>query len=458
MAFESLSEKLSATFKKLRGKGRLTEQDVIEAMREVRLALLEADVSYKVVKDFVKRVSERAKGAEVLESLTPAQMVVKIVNEELCSLMGSENKKLNISSKSPSVCMLVGLQGAGKTTNGAKLAALMKKQGKRPLLVACDVYRPAAIKQLETVGAQLEIPVFQMGQGDPVEIAKAGIAHAKKHGNDLVFLDTAGRLHIDEQLMDELKNIKAATDPAEILLVIDAMTGQDAVNAASAFDEALDVTGVMLTKLDGDARGGAALSVTAATGKPIKFAGVGEKLDQIEPFYPERMASRILGMGDVLSLIEKAEQRLDEQKAAELAERLKQNKFTLTDYYDQLQQLKNMGSMEDIAGMLGMNASALKGAKMDEKAVAHMEAIILAMTPKERDNPNILGNSRKKRIAAGSGTSVMEVNRLLKQYDSMLALFKQMNGPGGKKMKRMAKRGGFPGLGGMGGGMGFPGR
>ena len=457
MAFESLSEKLSATFKRLRGKGRLTEQDVTEAMREVRLALLEADVSYKVVKDFVKRVSERAKGAEVLESLTPAQMVIKIVNEELCSLMGSENKKLNISSHSPSVVMLVGLQGAGKTTNGAKLASLMKKQGKRPLLVACDVYRPAAIKQLETVGAQLEIPVFQLGQGDPVEIAKAGIAHAKKYGNDLVFLDTAGRLHIDEQLMDELKNIKAATEPAEIMLVVDAMTGQDAVNAASAFDEALDITGVMLTKLDGDARGGAALSVTAVTGKPIKFAGVGEKLDQIEPFYPERMAGRILGMGDVLSLIEKAEQRLDEKKAAELAERLKQNKFTLSDYYDQLQQLKGMGSMEDIAGMLGMNPSQLKGAKMDEKATAHMEAIILSMTPKERDNPNILGNSRKKRIAAGSGTTVMEVNRLLKQYDMMLQLFKQMNGPGGKKMKRMAKRGGFPGLGGMGGGMGFPG-
>ena len=383
MAFESLSEKLSATFKRLRGKGRLTEQDVTEAMREVRLALLEADVSYKVVKDFVKRVSERAKGAEVLESLTPAQMVIKIVNEELCSLMGSENKKLNISSRSPSVVMLVGLQGAGKTTNGAKLASLMKKQGKRPLLVACDVYRPAAIKQLETVGAQLEIPVFQLGQGDPVEIAKAGIAHAKKYGNDLVFLDTAGRLHIDEQLMDELKNIKAATEPAEIMLVVDAMTGQDAVNAASAFDEALDITGVMLTKLDGDARGGAALSVTAVTGKPIKFAGVGEKLDQIEPFYPERMAGRILGMGDVLSLIEKAEQRLDEKKAAELAERLKQNKFTLSDYYDQLQQLKGMGSMEDIAGMLGMNPSQLKGAKMDEKATAHMEAIILSMTPKE---------------------------------------------------------------------------
>ena len=434
MAFESLSEKLSATFKRLRGKGRLTEQDVAEAMREVRLALLEADVSYKVVKDFVKRVSERAKGAEVLESLTPAQMVIKIVNEELCSLMGSDNKKLNISSKSPSVVMLVGLQGAGKTTNGAKLAALMKKQGKRPLLVACDVYRPAAIKQLETVGAQLEIPVFQMGQGDPVEIARAGIAHAKKYGNDLVFLDTAGRLHIDEQLMDELKNIKAATEPAEIMLVVDAMTGQDAVNAASAFDEALDITGVMLTKLDGDARGGAALSVTAVTGKPIKFAG----------------------MGEVLSLIEKAEQRLDEKKAAELAERLRQNKFTLTDYYDQLQQLKGMGSMEDIAGMLGMNPSQLKGAQMDEKATAHLEAIILSMTPKERENPNILGNSRKKRIAAGSGTSVMEVNRLLKQYDTMLQLFKQMNGPGGKKMKRMAKRGGFPGMGGMGG-MGFPG-
>ena len=455
MAFESLSEKLSAAFKKLRGKGRLTEQDVTEAMREVRMALLEADVSYKVVKDFVKRVTERAKGAEVLESLTPAQMVIKIVNEELCALMGSENKKLNISSKSPSVCMLVGLQGAGKTTNGAKLAALMKKQGKRPLLVACDVYRPAAIKQLETVGAQLDIPVFQLGQGDPVEIAKAGIAHAKKYGSDLVFLDTAGRLHIDAELMDELKNIKAATEPAEILLVVDAMTGQDAVNAAGAFDEALDITGVMLTKLDGDARGGAALSVTAVTGKPIKFAGVGEKLDQIEPFHPERMAGRILGMGDVLSLIEKAEQAVDEKKAAELAERLRQNKFTLADYYDQLQQLKGMGSMEDIAGMLGMNAGALKGAKMDEKAMAHMEAIILAMTPRERENPNILGNSRKKRIAAGSGTSVMEVNRLLKQYDAMLALFKQMNGPGGRKMKRLAKRGGLPGLGGMGGG--FPG-
>lgn len=453
MAFESLSDKLNATFKKLRGKGRLTETDVNEAMREVRLALLEADVSYKVVKDFVKRVSERAKGAEVMESLTPAQMVVKIVNEELCALMGSENRKLNISSKSPSVVMLVGLQGAGKTTNGAKLAALMKKQGKRPLLVACDVYRPAAIKQLETVGEKLGIPVFQMGQGDPVEIAKAGIAHAKKFGNDLVFLDTAGRLHIDEQLMDELKNIKAATEPAEIMLVVDAMTGQDAVNAASAFDEALDVTGVMLTKLDGDARGGAALSVTAVTGKPIKFAGVGEKLDQIEAFHPDRMAGRILGMGDVLTLIEKAEQNLDEKKAAEMAERLRQNKFTLSDYLEQMKQLKGMGSMEDIAGMLGMNAKSLKGAKVDEKAMARTEAIILSMTPKERENPGILGNSRKKRIAAGSGTSVVEVNRLLKQYDMMLQLVKQMSG-NSRKMKKFAKMGGMPGMPGMGG---FPG-
>ena len=450
MAFESLSDKLNATFKKLRGKGRLTETDVNEAMREVRLALLEADVSYKVVKDFVKRVSERAKGAEVMESLTPAQMVVKIVNEELCALMGSENRKLNISSKSPSVCMLVGLQGAGKTTNGAKLAALMKKQGKRPLLVACDVYRPAAIKQLETVGEKLGIPVFQMGQGDPVEIAKAGIAHAKKFGSDLVFLDTAGRLHIDEELMD----VKAATEPAEIMLVVDAMTGQDAVNAASAFDEALDVTGVMLTKLDGDARGGAALSVTAVTGKPIKFAGIGEKLDQIEAFHPDRMAGRILGMGDVLTLIEKAEQTLDEKKAAEMAERLRQNRFTLADYLEQMKQLKGMGSMEDIAGMLGMNAKGLKGAKVDEKAMARTEAIILSMTPKERENPAILGNSRKKRIAAGSGTSVVEVNRLLKQYDMMLQLVKQMSG-NSRKMKKFAKMGGgFPGMPGMGG---FPG-
>ncbi len=444
MAFESLSDKLAASFKKLRGKGRLTEADVKEAMREVRLALLEADVSYKVVKDFVNKVSERAMGQDVLESLTPAQMVIKIVNEELTALMGTENEKLNISSQSPSVVMLVGLQGAGKTTNGAKLAGLMKKSGKRPLLVACDVYRPAAIAQLETVGAQLDIPVFQMGQGNPVDIAKAGIEHAKRHGNDLVFLDTAGRLHIDEALMDELKNIKAATNPAEILLVLDAMTGQDAVNAAKSFDEQLGVTGVMLTKLDGDARGGAALSVRAVTGKPIKFIGTGEKLDMIEPFHPDRMASRILGMGDVLTLIEKAEQSFDEKKALEMTERLKQNKFTFTDYLDQLEQLKQMGDLKDIAAMLpGIDSKALKNVTFDEKAYSRTEAIIRSMTPQERDNPQLINSSRKKRIAAGSGTNVVEINRLLKQFDMMKTMTKQMTS--GKKGKRM----GFPGMGKM---------
>ena len=416
MAFENLSDKLNAAFKKLRGKGRLTAGDIKEVMREVRLALLEADVSYKVVKDFTKTVTERASGAEVLEALSPAQMVVKIVNEELCSLMGGENQKLNISSKSPSVVMLVGLQGAGKTTNGAKLAAMMRKQGKRPLLAACDIYRPAAIKQLETVGAQLDIPVFQMGQTDPVEIAKAAIEHAKKHGNDLVFLDTAGRLHIDEDLMNELCAIRDAVEPAEILLVVDAMTGQDAVNAATAFDEKLGVTGVMLTKLDGDARGGAALSIRSATGKPIKFIGTGEKLDMIEVFHPDRMASRILGMGDVLTLIEKAEQSFDEKKARETAERLLQNRFTLSDYLDQMNQLRGMGDLGDLAGMIpGMDPKALKGAKMDEKALSRQEAIILSMTQAERDNPSILNSSRKKRIAAGSGTQVVDINRLLKQ-------------------------------------------
>ena len=444
MAFESLSEKLNSVFKKLRGKGRLSEADIKEAMREVRLALLEADVSYKVVKDFVKRVSEKAVGADVLESLTPAQMVIKIVNEELTALMGNESSKLNIGSKSPSVCMLVGLQGAGKTTNGAKLAAFMKKQGKRPLLVACDVYRPAAIKQLETVGKQLDIPVFQMGQIDPVDIAKAGIAHAKKFGNDLVFLDTAGRLHIDEQLMDELKRIKEATDPAEIMLVVDAMTGQDAVNAASAFNDALGISGVMLTKLDGDARGGAALSVKAVTGKPIKYIGTGEKLDQIEQFHPDRMASRILGMGDVLTLIEKAEQSFDEKKAMEMAEKLRSNKFTLADYYDQLTQLKGMGSLQDIAGMIpGLDSKALKGAQMDESVLKRTEAIILSMTPYERENPQVLGNSRKKRIAKGSGTTVVDINRLIKQYEMMCQMTKQLTG---KNAKKFSKRGmgGFP--------------
>ena len=457
MAFESLSEKLNAAFKKLRGKGRLTQADIKEAMREVRMALLEADVSYKVVKDFTKTVTERASGAEVLEALSPAQMVIKIVNEELCKLMGSENQKLNFGSKSPAVVMLVGLQGAGKTTNGAKLAGYIRRQGKRPLLAACDIYRPAAIKQLETVGAQLNIPVFQMGQTNPVDIAKAAVEHAKRHGNDVVFLDTAGRLHIDEALMDELKNIRDAVEPSEILLVVDAMTGQDAVNAATAFDEALGVTGVMLSKLDGDARGGAALSIRAATGKPIKFIGVGEKLDMIEPFHPDRMASRILGMGDVLTLIEKAEQSFDEKKALEAAEKLRANKFSLSDYLDQMAQLKNMGDLQDLAGMIpGLDAKALKGAKRDDKMLAHQEAIILSMTQAERDNPSMLNSSRKKRIAAGSGTSVVDVNRLIKQFDAMQQMMKQFSGKNMKKLqKKMGKGGGFPGMPGMPGGFGF---
>ena len=452
MAFEGLTEKLSAAFKKLRGKGRITESDVKEAMREIRLALLEADVSYKVVKDFVKAVTERAIGADVMESLTPAQMIVKIVNEELTTLMGSENEKLKISSRPPTVVMLVGLQGAGKTTNGAKLAGHFKKQGKRPLLVACDIYRPAAIKQLQVVGEKLEIPVFEMGQTNPVEIAKAAVAHAEKHGNDMVFLDTAGRLHIDEALMEELQAIKAAVNPTDIVLVVDAMTGQDAVNAASSFNEMLDIDGVMLTKLDGDARGGAALSVNAVTGKPILFLGTGEKLDQIEPFHPGRMASRILGMGDVLSLIEKAEQALDQKKAEELQQKLRSNSFTLSDFYDQMVQMRKMGPIQDILGMLpGVNASALQNVQIDEKAMAHVEAIILSMTPYERDNPSCLNYSRKRRISAGCGVKVEEINRLLKQFNAMQQMMKQFAGPGAaKKLKRMGKMGRF-------GGGGFPG-
>ncbi len=432
MAFESLSDKLAETFK----------------MREVRLALLEADVSYKVVKNFTKNVTERAVGSDVLEALNPAQQVIKIVNEELVALMGSDNQKINISSQSPSLVMLVGLQGAGKTTNGAKLAAYMKKQGKHPLLVACDIYRPAAIDQLETVGSQLDIPVFQMGQTDPVEIANSAIEYARKHGNDLIFLDTAGRLHIDEELMQELQNIRDAVNPAEILLVVDAMTGHDAVNAANAFDEALGVTGIMLTKLDGDARGGAALSITATTGKPIKFVGTGEKLDMLEPFYPDRMASRILGMGDMLTLIEKAEQAYDEKKALEMAEKIRANKFTLQDYLEQLGQVKNMGDLSQMASMIpGVNAKALEGAQMDDKAIAHIEAIITSMTPYERENPEVLNSSRKKRIAAGCGLQVVDVNRLLKQYEAMQQMMKMVSGKGMKKMrKKMGGMGGFPGI------------
>ena len=455
MAFEGLTEKLSSAFKKLRNKGRLTESDVKEAMREIRLALLEADVSYKVVKDFIKAVTEKAVGTEVLESLTPAQAIVKIVNQELVSLMGGGSAKITIASQPPTVVMMVGLQGAGKTTNAAKLAGLMRKQnGKRPLLAACDIYRPAAIQQLEVVGKQLDIPVFQMGQENPVTIAEAAIAHAKKHGNDMVFLDTAGRLHVDEALMDELKAIKAAVKPNEILLVVDAMTGQDAVNAAQTFNDYLDIDGVMLSKLDGDARGGAALSVKAVTGKPIKFIGTGEKLDQIEPFHPGRMASRILGMGDVLTLIEKAEAAFDAKKAAELEQKLKSNKFTLADFYDQLVQLKGMGSLQDLAGMMpGMNMGALKNAQLDEKAISRTEAIIQSMTPFERENPSVLNHSRKRRIAAGAGVKVEQINQLLKQFDMMNQMVKQFSGPGAsKKMKRMGKMGGMGGFSG-----GFPG-
>ena len=428
MAFEGLTEKLNATFKKLRGKGRLTENDVREAMREVRLALLEADVGYKVVKDFVATVTERAVGTDVLDSLTPAQQVVKIVNEELTNLMGGGTAKLTMANNGPTVVMMVGLQGAGKTTTTAKLAGLMRKQyTKRPLLAACDVYRPAAIEQLKVVGGQLDLPVFEQGQGDPVTIAQNAIRHARDYGSDMVFLDTAGRLHVDETLMDELKRMKAAVHPNEILLVVDAMTGQDAVNAASAFDEALGIDGVILTKLDGDARGGAALSIRAATGKPIKFVGTGEKLDMIEPFHPDRMASRILGMGDMLSFIEKAQASYDEKQAAKLEEKLRKNRFTLQDYYDQLQQLRGMGDLSQLAGMMPGNlGKQLQGATIDEKAMAHTEAIILSMTPLERENPQILNASRKKRIAAGCGLEVVDVNRLLKQFDMMQQLTKQM--------------------------------
>ena len=429
MAFEGLSEKLNATFKRLRGKGRLTENDVREGMREVRLALLEADVSYKVVKEFVATVTERAVGSDVLDSLTPAQQVIKIVNEELTNLMGGANAKLSLASSGPTVVMMVGLQGAGKTTTTAKLAGLMRRQlGRRPLLAACDVYRPAAIEQLKVVGSQLDLPVFEQGQGDPVEIAQAALRHARDHGNDLVFLDTAGRLHVDEALMDELKRMKSAVHPHEILLVVDAMTGQDAVYVASSFVEALGIDGVVLTKLDGDARGGAALSIRAVTGKPIKFVGTGEKLEMIEPFHPDRMASRILGMGDMLSFIEKAEAAFDQKQAAKLEEKLRKNRFTLQDYYDQLQQIRGMGDLSQLAGMMpGQLGRQLQGASIDEKQMAHTEAIILSMTPLERENPQILNASRKRRIAAGCGLEVVDVNRLLKQFDAMQQIVKQFS-------------------------------
>ena len=449
MAFEGLTEKINNTFKKLKGKGRLKEEDVKDAMREIRLALLEADVSYKVCKDFTKLVTTRCVDTEVLESLTPAQMIIKIVNEELTKLMGSDTKHITINPNGPTVVMLVGLQGAGKTTNGSKLAGLMKRQGRNPLLVACDIYRPAAITQLKVCGEKLGIPVFDRGTQNPVETAREAVLYARQHGHDMVFLDTAGRLHVDEALMNELKNIKETVKPQEIMLVVDAMTGQDAVNAAQSFNEWLDIDSVMLSKLDGDARGGAALSVKAITGKPIKFAGIGEKLEDIEPFHPDRMASRILGMGDMLTLIEKAEKAFDAKKAQEMEEKLKSNRFTMQDFYDQMQQLKNMGSMEEILSQMP-GGNQLKGVKMDEKAMGRTEAIILSMTPKERENPSIIGASRKKRIANGAGVRVEDVNKLLKSFEQMQKMIKQFSSPGmAKKMKRMGRMGGFRG--------GFPG-
>ena len=440
MAFEGLSEKLNAAFKRLRGKGRLTENDVREAMREVRLALLEADVSYKVVKEFVATVTERSVGTDVLDSLTPAQQVVKIVNEELTNLMGGGTAKLAFANNGPTIVMMVGLQGAGKTTTTAKLAGYMKKfHSKRPLLAACDVYRPAAIEQLKVVGGQLGLPVFEEGQGDPVKIAENALRYARDHGNDLVFLDTAGRLHVDEALMDELKRMKATVHPNEILLVVDAMTGQDAVNAASAFDEALGIDGVVLTKLDGDARGGAALSIKAATGKPIKFVGTGEKLDMIEPFHPDRMASRILGMGDVLSLIERAQDAADEKLAAETAKRMMENKFDMNDMLDQFAQIRKMGGAGAMLSMLP-GGSGIDPSQVDEKAFDRIEAMIYSMTKEEREKPSIINPKRKRRIAAGSGTTVADVNKLLKQFEMMQKMMKQFK----KSPKGFARR-----LGGM---------
>ena len=430
--FQNLQERLSNAFKRFKSKGKLTEADVKEGMREIKLALLEADVSFKVVKELIKTCSERAVGQEVLESLVPAQHIVKIVNEELTNIMGKENSKLVISSRPPTIVMMCGLQGAGKTTPAGKLALMYKKQGKRPLLAACDVYRPAAIKQLQVIGEQIGIPVFTIdGCNDPVRIAKEALEHANKHGHDMLFLDTAGRLHIDEVLMEELKLIKQELEPAEILFTVDAMTGQDAVNAAESFNSQLDVTGVILTKLDGDTRGGAALSVRYVTGKPIKFVGIGEKLDQIEPFYPDRMASRILGMGDVLSLIEKAEQAYDEKQAAELERKFREQTFTLDDYLAQFRQIRGMGSIEQLMGMIpGVNQNALKDVKIDERIIDRMEAIILSMTMQERTHPEIINASRKIRIAKGSGMRVEDVNKLLKQYDQTNKMMKQFTGGG----------------------------
>lgn len=441
MAFESLTAKLQETFKKLKGKGKLNEKDVKEAMREVKLALLEADVNYRVVKEFINRVSERAVGLEVMESLTPGQQVIKIVNEELVSLMGSHEKGINFSKIPPTKIMLVGLQGAGKTTMAGKLGQLLKKQGKKPLLAACDIYRPAAIKQLQVVASKLDLPSFTMGdKNSPVDIAKAAVVYAQNNNNDVVIIDTAGRLHIDEDMMEEIVNIKEAVKPHEILLVIDSMTGQDAVNVAESFNQQLDISGVILTKLDGDTRGGAALSVMHVTGKSIKFAGVGEKLTDIEVFHPDRMASRILGMGDVLSLIEKAQEAMDEKKALELSKKMMKQEFTFDDFLDQMQQVKKMGSINDIMSMIpGVDSSKLKDVQIDEKEMAHVEAIIKSMTKEERRNPSLLkSGSRRKRIAAGSGTRIQDVNKVIKQFEQGQKMMKQLSG-----MMKNPKKGKF---------------
>lgn len=443
MAFEGLSEKLNAVFKRLKGRGVLTEADVKEAMREVKMALLEADVSYKVVKDFIGKVTERAVGTDVLASLTPAQQVIKIVNEEFIALMGNENARINYPSKPPCIIMMVGLQGSGKTTHAAKLAKYFKDQGKRPLLAACDVYRPAAINQLQVVGEKAGVKVFEMGQINPVTIAKEAVKHAADHGNEVVILDTAGRLHIDEQLMDELKSIKEETNPHEIMLVVDAMTGQDAVNVAKAFDDALGITGVLMSKLDSDTRGGAALSVLAVTGKPIKFVGTGEKLDDFEQFHPQRMASRILGMGDMLTLIERAQSTIDEDEAQRLANKLKEEKgFDMNDLLEQMKQIKKMGPIKQIVGMLPGVGDKLKDVDIDDRQLLRIEAMITSMTPAERAKPSIINPNRKKRIAAGSGNTVADVNRLLRQFEEMQKMMKQLgvmgkNGKGRKNRLRM---------------------
>lgn len=444
MAFESLSEKIQNALGKLRGKGKLSEKDVDAAMREVRLALLEADVNFKVVREFTNSVKERAIGSEVMKSLTPGQQVIKIVNEELTALMGEKEEKLNFASTPPTIILISGLQGAGKTTTTAKLAYNLKKQNKKPLLVACDIYRPAAIKQLEVVGSQADVPVFTMGnQVNPVDIAKAAVEHGKRNGNDVIIIDTAGRLHIDEELMDELKNIHRAVEPDEVLLVVDAMTGQDAVNVAKTFNDSLEITGIVLTKLDGDARGGAALSIRSVTGKPIKFVGMGEKIDQLEPFHPDRMASRILGMGDVLTLIEKAQASFDEKRAIELEKKIKSQQFTLDDFLDQLEEMKNLGPLDELIGMLpGVNTKALKGLNVDEKEIVRIQAIIQSMTLEERENPSIIDSRRRRRIAKGSGTTVQNVNKLLRQFKETQKMMKRFT----DMEKTMKKKGrfGFP--------------